>query len=372
MKVALLVPGGVDRSGTHRVIPCLLWLIERLAREVELHVFALRQEARPGRWTLLGADVHNVGARPRWLRTVAAVAAEHRRAPFDVLHAIWATPGAAAAPLGRLLRVPVLLHVTGGDLVSLPEQEFGLPRNRRGRLLLRAALAGADHVTTPSTVMVEAAARRGVRAQRLPLGVALDRWPPAPPRPRDPGQPARLIHVASLNLVKDQPTLLEAARLLRERGVPFRLDVVGEDTLGGRIQEVARSLGLEAHVRFHGFLPHAELRPRVEEAHLHVVSSRHEADPTALLECAVAGVPTVGTAVGHLRDWTPDAAVAVAPGRPDLLADAVQECLADEPRRLDIAREAQARAVRENADWSARSVLELYRRLVTRRPTGAS
>ena len=33
MRIALITPGGVDRSGTHRVIPCLLWLIERLAAE---------------------------------------------------------------------------------------------------------------------------------------------------------------------------------------------------------------------------------------------------------------------------------------------------------------------------------------------------
>ncbi|HEU4559853.1 MAG TPA: hypothetical protein VFS20_18520, partial [Longimicrobium sp.] len=63
MKVALVVPGGVDRSGTHRVIPVLLWLIERVARVHELHVFALRQEPRPATWELLGARVHNAGGR---------------------------------------------------------------------------------------------------------------------------------------------------------------------------------------------------------------------------------------------------------------------------------------------------------------------
>ena len=46
MKVALLVPGGVDRSGERRVIPCLLWLIERLAAAGDdLHVFAASQES---------------------------------------------------------------------------------------------------------------------------------------------------------------------------------------------------------------------------------------------------------------------------------------------------------------------------------------
>src|SRR5690606_10249442 len=97
------------------------------------HVFALRQEPRPGRWRLLGAEIHNIGAPPRGLRTVAAVAAEHRRGRFDVLHAVWATPGAAAAVLGRLLDVPVLVHLTGGDLSAHPALGFGQLGSTRGR-----------------------------------------------------------------------------------------------------------------------------------------------------------------------------------------------------------------------------------------------
>jgi glycosyltransferase involved in cell wall biosynthesis len=360
VKVALLVPGGVDRSGTHRVIPCLLWLIERLARAVELHVFALKQEPRPARWPLLGAQVHNIGARPRSVRTLAAVAAEHRRAPFDVLHAVWATPGAVAATVGSTLRIPVLLHVTGGDLVALPELHFGLRSTMRGRIQLRIAVAGADRVTTPSAAMVQAAARLGVTAERLHLGVALDRWPPAPPRPRDPLRPARLLQIASLNLVKDQQTLLEAARRLLEWGRPFRLDVVGQDTLGQQVQRAASRMGLDGCVRFHGFLPHTTLRTFVDASDLLVVSSRHEADPTALLEAAVAGVPTVGTAVGHLLEWAPDAAVAVPVGDPRALAEAILGLLANESRRIAVARAAQAKAVREDADWSAARVLRIY------------
>ena len=80
MKIALVVPGGVDRSGEDKVIPCLLWQIERLAAGGdEVHVFALGQEPRSGLWPLLGAEVHNIGPRPRPLRAVAELAAEHRR-----------------------------------------------------------------------------------------------------------------------------------------------------------------------------------------------------------------------------------------------------------------------------------------------------
>src|SRR5437868_12756137 len=80
MKIALFTPGGVDRSGTARVIPCLLWLIERLVQGGDdVHVFAVRQEPRKARWPLLGAEVHNAGgaqAITRGLRTLGQFFAE--------------------------------------------------------------------------------------------------------------------------------------------------------------------------------------------------------------------------------------------------------------------------------------------------------
>src|SRR5262249_18527527 len=152
----------------------------------------------------------------------------------------------------------------------------------------------------------------------------LDRWPAAPPRARTPGRPLRLLQVASLNRVKDQETLLQAARLLVERGVDFELDIIGQDTLGGSVQQLASDLGLAGRGGFRGFLPHADIRPWVEAADLLVVSSRHEAGPVVALEAAVAGVPTVGTAVGHIADFAPEAAVAVPIGDAAALAAAIE------------------------------------------------
>lgn len=365
MRVALLVPGGVDRTGTHRVIPAILWLIERLvAAGDDVHVFALRQEPRPGHWPLLGARVHNAGGRPRRARMLAQLIAEHRRARFDVLHAFWAAPaGVVAAAAGRMLRVPVVLEFPGGDLAGVPGIGYGAQLTRRGRLWVRMAVAGADRVVVPSGSMVRLARGLGITAQRVPWGVALDRWPPRPPRRRDPGRPPRLLHLASLNRVKDQETLLRAAAVLRDAGVPFRLDIIGEDTLGGAVQRRAAELGLGEVVRFHGFLPHAQMRPWVERADLLVVSSRHEGGPVVLLEAAVAGVPTVGTAVGHLADWSPDAACAVPVGDSAALAREISRLLADEDARLRLAEAAQARALAEDADFVAREIRRIYQEL---------
>lgn len=371
MKVALIVPGGVDRSAEYRVIPCLLGLIERLAARVELHVFTLNQEPRPCRYELLGATVHNIGARPRRLRLLRAVFAEHRRRPFQVLHAIWAAQGAAAAVAGRLLRAPVLLHLTGGDLSALPDIRYGLRYRRRGQLELRLALAGAARVTVPSLAMERAAATLGVRCERLVMGVALDRWPPRAPQVRRCDRPAQLVHIASLNRVKDQHTLLRALRIVRDRGIDFRLDVIGEDTLDGEIQRFAASCELSDLVTFHGFLPHRRLRPLVERADLLVMSSRHEADPIALLEAAVAGVPAVGTNVGHFVEWAPEAAVAVPVQDHGALADGIARLLANDRERVALATAAQDRALRDDADRAAARTMELYRDVAEERRSTA-
>src|SRR2546429_6811413 len=93
-------------------------------------------------------------------------------------------------------------------------------------------------------------------------------------------------------------------------------------------------------------------------------SSRHETGPLAMLEAAVAGVPTIGTAVGHIAEWAPHAAVSAPVGDSAGLAGAIGRLLNDEDLRVRIAREALQRATREDADYTAKEFQELYSRLV--------
>jgi glycosyltransferase involved in cell wall biosynthesis len=363
MRVALIVPGGVDRSGTHRVIPVLLALGERLAAAIDLQVFALNQEDRPSRYTVRGFPVTNVGMPRTRLRALLAVLGEHRRRRFDVVHAFWAgATGQVAVAAGAILRRPVLVHVAGGELADIPEVGYG-PRRLRSRVAVRAVLRRADLVTAASTLIRDQVARVGVHAEPLVLGVDLREWPPIPPRRRVPGRPARLVHVGSLNLVKDQTTLLAAVARLSQDGVNVRLDVVGEDTLHGTVQRRAAGLGVTERVQFHGFLTQQALRDLMVGADLLVMSSRHEAGPVVLLEAATAGVPTVGTAVGMIADWTPDAALSGPVADPTALAAGIRQLLDDDDRRLRLAAEAQRRAVAADADATAARVLEFYRRL---------
>lgn len=364
MRVALIVPGGVDRSGEYRVIPALLALIRRLAGVCDLQVIALNQEKEAAHWDWEGARIHNVGLQSTRLNAVRLLRRLHALAPFDVIQSIWSgSCGLVAVTSGRLLRVPSAVHIAGGELTALAEISYGGMLTRRGRLRESLVLRGAAAVTAASQPILDQAARLGIRAGRLPLGVDLHGWPPREPVPRAPGRAARLVHVASLNAVKDQSTLLRAVAAVADAGEQFELDIVGEDTLHGEIQELATRVGVAQRTRFHGFMTQRELRPLLERADLMLLTSRHEAGPLVALEAAVAGVPSVGTAVGHLAEWTPTAALAVPVGDWNALATTIRRVLNDEDLRLALAREALQRAVAEDADYTARRFQQLHESL---------
>jgi glycosyltransferase involved in cell wall biosynthesis len=368
VKIAIVVPGGVDRTGEYRVIPALLALIARLSSRDEVHVFALAQEPQPASWDLVGARIHNVGVGNARLRAIRAICAEHRSSAFDVVHSIWSgAAGFVAVAAARILRLPSLIHVAGGELVALAEIGYGGRLSWTGRVREAAVLRAATVVTAASAGMIEAHARLGVFAKRLPLGVDLGVWTPREPVRRDSSRPAKLIHVASLNRVKDQTTLLRALASLAASGTRFEMDIVGEDTLQGEVHALAARLGLSARVKFHGFLTQRRLLPLVEGAHLMIISSRHEAGPLAVLEAALKGVATVGTAVGHVGEWAPRAAAAVPVGDWAALACATAQVLGDEELRLRIAREALRRATLEDADYTARGFQAIYASLTHRR-----
>jgi glycosyltransferase involved in cell wall biosynthesis len=368
VKIAMVVPGGVDRSGEYRVIPALLALIARLSLRNEVHVFALRQEARCARWDLAGAHIHNIGDGTTRLRAVRAICAEHRVAAFHLVHSIWSgTPGLVAVTAAKILRLPCVIHVAGGELVALADIHYGGRLTLRGRLREASVLRAATAVTAASSPMIEALARLGIAATRLPLGVDLNAWPPCAPVRRDIGTPARLIHVASLNRIKDQPTLLRALASLSSSGLEFEMDIVGEDTLQGEMQALAARWGLSARVRFQGFLPQRHLLTLIRQAHLMIMSSRHEAGPLAVLEAGVMGVATVGTAVGHIAEWAPHAAASVPVGDWAALAKATSQMLVDEDLRLRIARAAFHKAREEDADGTARAFQAIYKNLAAPR-----
>lgn len=365
MRIALVVPGGVDRSGRERVVPALLWLIERLARRHRVHVIALDYYPEPCSYELLGATVHDVGRvtgppgfrRFRLARRLAGALDAH--GPFDVVHAYWGMPaGVVAAAVGARRKLPVVVTLSSGELTRIDDIGYGLQRRWIDRRAVDTLLRRAAAVVVPSAFMAAQLPARAIQPSIVADGVDASLFTP---QPRADGPPWRLIRVGSLNRVKDYPTLLRALALMPET---IALDIVGEDTLQGATQRLAHTLGIERRVTFHGWQPNDRLSDFYNRAHVNVVSSRHEASNVSMLEAACCLVPTVGTAVGYVADWHPDRSVAVPVGNAQALASAIETLIGNPERRKAIATAARSWAVAHDADWAAREYEALYQRVI--------
>ena len=369
MKIALVVTGGLHPSGRIETIPALAAYVRRLAEQHDVHAFSLRHLPIPQRYTLGRAMVHDLG-RPggRFRQYLALDRALGQSGPFDVIHGYWVDPaGLAAAIAGKRRNIPTVVTCASGEFASLPHIQYGLQRTWRGRAVTQIACRLATVVHVTSDHMSTLAQRHRIDAIRIPFGVDLRNSEGR--MSRHDGPPWRLVQVASLNRVKSQSTLLHA--LVKVRATcDVHLDLVGEDTLIGRLQHTTRELGLSDAVTFHGFVPQDRLGALYAGAHLYVQSSLHEAAGISVLEAAAAGVPIVGTRAGFVADWDGDAAVAVPPGDADALAAAITSLLSEPQRRQKLAASACERVQAYSIENTVREMVALYQRCIAQARRG--
>jgi glycosyltransferase involved in cell wall biosynthesis len=312
VRVGLVVPG-FSADAADWCIPALRHLARTLARTDDVRVIAVRYPYRADRYAIDGAEVIALGGAasrgpailPVWRNTLATITAEHQRRHFDVLHAFWATEsGLLTALAGRLLRIPTLVSLAGGELVRLPDIAYGDQRVAWERLKVRASLRLASAVSAGSHSLM-ALAQRHVGTRRLhraPLGVDAELF--SPPRDQASGNGDTLLHVGTLTAVKDQATLLRAFAGLRLGNERATLEIVGDGPLRGELERLAHALGVGENVCFRGDIDHAALPAVYRAAKAFVLSSRHEAQGMVALEAAACGVPVVGTRVGVIPELT--------------------------------------------------------------------
>jgi glycosyltransferase involved in cell wall biosynthesis len=343
VRIGLVVPG-FSADARDWCIPALRDLVAQLALGNDVCVLSLRYPFCSARYELFGAQVIALGGGQKtklgsvdvWQQALRVLTAEHRRRHFDVLHAFWASEtGALTALAGRLLGVPSVVSLAGGELAGLRDIGYGGQLASRERMKVYLALKLANAVTGGSQSILALAAPwlRGRPAQqirRLPFGVDTTLFAPQAP---SGDQPLRLLHVASLTPVKDQATLLRAVARVKQCGVSFVVDIVGSGPLEGHLRELADGLGIAGSVHFLGDIRHEELPPIYRRASVFVLSSRHEAQGMVVLEAAACGVPIVATRVGVAPELSPDAVIVVPTGDADALAEAIVDLLRSPQRR---------------------------------------
>jgi glycosyltransferase involved in cell wall biosynthesis len=259
--------------------------------------------------------------------------------------------------------VPTLVSLGGGELARLEEQRYGSQRSPWQRYFVARALADADLLTAGSQWLAERVPQehRG-KLHVVPLGVDCTMFAPAPIRTR-----RRLLAAASLQPLKDYPTMLEAVAMVRRWMPDVTLDIAGysDAAEAERLRRLVVQLGLETAVRFLGEVPHDRMPALFAEHDLLVHASLWEAQGMVILEALATGLPVVSSRVGIAAELPASLVRTFMPGNASEMAQALSESLSMGDHAQAVVRDGPA-LVRSNYALGivAEHFLELYQRLM--------
>ena len=170
------------------------------------------------------------------------------------------------------------------------------------------------------------------RIERCYNGIDIGKFGPA----GSGGATPRIISVGRYVEKKGFPDLIEACRILRERGVAFECDIVGGGPMEEELRVLVENAGLGSQFRLTGPRGEDEVIAMLREASVFALPCVREADggsdnlPTVIMEAMACGLPIVSTGLAGVPEmvregesgfWFRSTMPAVADAIRRLLAD---------------------------------------------------
>jgi colanic acid/amylovoran biosynthesis glycosyltransferase len=158
-----------------------------------------------------------------------------------------------------------------------------------------------------------------------------------------------IITSGRLYWVKGLDYLLASLYRLKQEGIPFRAQIIGDGEMYAQMRFSIEDLGLREEVELVGSLPPSVVLERLREADIFVLPSHEEGLANAVLEAMAAGLPIVTTNAGGMDEAVRDGVDGyVVPVR-DIRAmtQRIKELLADPVLRERMGRAGRARVVAE-------------------------
>ncbi len=298
-----------------------------------------------------------------------------RREQPELIHNIAQKPVLYGTLAARLAGVPAVVNTLAGLGFMFSSQ------GAKARLLRIAAVHAYRHLLKEPNVRVivqnpDDAEHLRAHASVEPVlirgaGVDLGRFRPTP----EPPEPVVVALASRLLWDKGVAEFVEAASLLRERGVAARLALVGKPDPGNPTAVAEARLSAWAQQGLVEWWGYREDMPRVlEQTHIVCLPSYREGLPTILIEGAAAGRALVATDVPGCREVVRDRmnGFLVPPYDALKLADALQQLVEDAALRKAFGEQSRTLAEAEfGIQRVVRDTLHVYRDSLGIAPPGA-
>lgn len=376
-RIAILTPGGVSEQNRGVKIPRLYNLVSLLSERFEITVYVLVTTEAEYTESFCGkAQVKVIRAhyQDHWSKKLFqyffTVFREQESKRFELIHGMFGLNAElATVMLGKVLNLPTLVSLFGGETASLPSIKYGTFIHPFQRRLFSWVATNATAIMVQTNYQVLQLQQQNISCNTLhviPCGVDTTQFSPDG-RDRRLLPPYRFLHVANLLDVKDQVTLLKAfAKITQAEDCILR--IIGTDYLNGKIQSLTRELGIADKVQFLGWIEYSELPLHYRWAHVLLHTSLHESQAMVVAEAAASKTIVCGTRVGLLHDFGDDKAVVVSPGDHETLAARVLRIIHSPKEYSILQQRAYEWATQYDIGWTANAYEQLYRAMLSTDP----
>ncbi len=259
-----------------------------------------------------------------------------RKHHITILNAHWLVPMGFIAVMTKLLtRVRVVITIHGGDVFSL---KSGVMAKVKSWTLKHADVVVPNSSATFAEVKKLYAGRD---YPVVPMGIDVEELMPLTKRPRGKNQPLRVLFAGRLVREKGVQYLIEAVKLLHEKGKQVAVMVAGVGSDENELKAQVTKLGIDAEVTFVGWVNHTEYPRLFAEADVFVGPSIiadngwQEAFGLVFAESLALNTPVIGTTTGGIVDIVRDGVngLLVPQRNAVALADAIEKFI-DNPELI--------------------------------------
>lgn len=148
-----------------------------------------------------------------------------------------------------------------------------------------------------------------------------------------------LLCPANLVPKKGHKFLLEACRIISDKGLKFKCLIAGDGPLGNELRLHAERLGIKGRIEFFGMLPHEKILDLYREGEINAVvlpsivtdDGEREGIPVSLMEAMAYGIPVISTDTGGIPELVGnECGIVVEAENHMAIADAVQRLMTDD------------------------------------------
>jgi glycosyltransferase involved in cell wall biosynthesis len=280
---------------------------------------------------------------PKWAGYIPILRAACRLLPYlyrlwveagrsDLLHLMansgwsWHLFAAPAIWIAHWRGKPIVVNYRGGGAAGF--------LGSQSRLVI-ATLNRAKAIIVPSAFLQQVFKSHGIATDVVPNVVNLSRFSPTERHGTRSHTAPHLIVTRNLESIYNNEGAIRAFALLRHTYPQARLTLTGTGPELGRLQQLAKDIGLADAVHFAGRLDSSQIADLYRSAQLMWNPSLVDNMPNSVLEAMASGVPVVSTNVGGVPFMLSHGrtGLLVEPDDPRALADGAVEVLKDSALR---------------------------------------